>query len=231
MQYKNVIEAKFIARDNRFVAQVAINDAIIPVHVKNTGRCRDLLLPGVNVFLAASDNPARKTKYDLIAVEKTLPTGGKRVINIDSQAPNAVVAEWLQQGNLFSPQAKIHREVTYGKSRFDFFIEDGVRRIFLEVKGVTLENNGISSFPDAPTSRGVKHVEELLKALREHYESYIMLVIQMEDVVEFVPNDEIDANFGRALRQAAREGVKVLAFGSKVTPDSIKLKSAVKVNL
>ena len=165
MKYNKVEQGIFQKRPNRFIAHVEINGKEEVCHVKNTGRCRELLVPGALVFLEESDNPKRKTKYDLIAVEK-----GNRLINMDSQIPNKVVEEWLKEGNLFGKEAKVRREVVYGNSRFDLYIESGERKIFMEVKGVTLEENNVVRFPDAPTQRGVKHIQELEKCIKEGYE-------------------------------------------------------------
>ena len=196
------------------------------VHVKNTGRCKELLTDNATVYLSVSDNPQRKTKYDLIAVKK-----GELLINMDSQIPNDVCEKWLKKGFLFSENVIIKREYTYKKSRFDFYIEDGERKIFLEVKGCTLENNGIASFPDAPTERGVKHIKELISALDDGYEAYIFFVIQMKGVTEFRPNDINHKAFGVALREAKSKGVKILAYDSVVTPDSIEIDREICVNL
>ena len=187
MKYRKVIPAAFISRPNRFMAKVRIGSADAPletVHVKNTGRCKELLVPGCRVYLAESDNTARKTKYDLVAVEKNaaqLAGPGPLLINMDSQAPNDAAEEWLNAGGdgLFSESAIVRREVTFGSSRFDFYIEDGERKAFVEVKGVTLEQDGVVLFPDAPTERGVKHLHELCRAVDDGYECYLLLVIQM----------------------------------------------------
>jgi sugar fermentation stimulation protein A len=231
MKYKNVVRGKFISRPNRFIAYVEIEGKTETVHVKNTGRCRELLVEGCRVYLSVSDNPSRKTKYDLIAVEKQRENLPPLLINMDSQIPNDVCGEWLKKGLLFSKDAKIKREYTYKKSRFDFYIEDGERKIFLEVKGCTLENNGIASFPDAPTERGVKHIKELISALDDGYEAYIFFVIQMKGVTEFRPNDITHKAFGDALREAKSKGVKILAYDSVVTPDSIEIDREICVNL
>ena len=184
MRYSHVIQGTFISRPNRFIAYVEVGGVTETVHVKNTGRCRELLVPGCTVYLAVSDNPARKTKYDLIAVEKCRPDGSVWRINMDSQAPNEAAAEWLGRCGLFSSRAVIRREVTHKGSRFDFYIEDGDRRAFLEVKGCTLEHDGIAQFPDAPTTRGVKHLRELTDCMRDGYEAYVLIVIQMKGVVQ-----------------------------------------------
>ena len=176
-QYENMHEGLFLSRPNRFIAYVEQGGKRLTCHVKNTGRCRELLQPGVRVWCQRSDNPSRKTKFDLITVEK-----GGRLINMDSQIVNDVAGEWLPQSGLFSEKAIIHREVTYGNSRFDFYVEDGERRIFLEVKGCTLEKNGIAMFPDAPTTRGVKHIEELATCMQDGYEACILFVIALKGV-------------------------------------------------
>ena len=226
MKYKKVVEGRFISRPNRFIAYVEIDGKAETVHVKNTGRCKELLTDNATVYLSVSDNPQRKTKYDLIAVKK-----GELLINLDSQIPNDVCEKWLKKGILFSDEAIIKREYTYKKSRFDFYIEDGERKIFLEVKGCTLENEGIASFPDAPTERGVKHIKELISALDDGYEAYIFFVIQMNGIKEFRPNDITHKAFGDALREAKIKGVKILAYDSVVTPDSIAIDKEIYVNL
>ena len=226
MKYKKVVEGRFISRPNRFIAYVEINGKTETVHVKNTGRCKELLTDNATVFLSVSDNPARKTKYDIIAVKK-----GELLINVDSQIPNDVCEKWLEKGFLFSQNATIKREHTYKSSRFDFYIEDGERKIFLEVKGCTLENDGIASFPDAPTERGVKHIKELVSAVNDGYEAYIFFVIQMKGVKEFRSNDITHKAFGDALREAKRKGVNILAYDSLVTPDSIEIDREIYINL
>ena len=189
-----------------------------------------MLIKGAKVYLYVSDNENRKTKYDLIGVEKQ--TNGKTLlINMDSQIPNDVAQEWLKTCGLFSENAVFRREVKYKNSRFDFYIEDGNRKIFLEVKGVTLENNGIAMFPDAPTERGIKHINELVSCLYDGYEAYILFVIQMKGVDVFIPNDKTHRAFGDALRIAEKQGVKILAVDSVVTKDSIEIDQYIKVNL
>ncbi len=224
MKYNKVEQGIFQKRPNRFIAHVEINGKEEVCHVKNTGRCRELLVPGALVFLEESDNPKRKTKYDLIAVEK-----GNRLINMDSQIPNKVVEEWLKKGNLFGKEAKVRREVVYGNSRFDLYIESGERKIFMEVKGVTLEENGVVRFPDAPTKRGVKHIKELCKCMKDGYEAYIMFVIQMEDVLYFEPNYATHPEFGNALSEAEKAGVHILAYTCQVRKDLINLAKPVRV--
>ena len=226
MKYENIVKGVFLSRPNRFIAQVLIDGNEQTVHVKNTGRCKELLVKGNEVWLQKSDNPLRKTAYDLIAVKK-----GDLLINMDSQIPNAVAAEWLKKGNLFSKQAVIKREVTFGNSRFDLFIEDGNRKAFIEVKGVTLENDGIASFPDAPTERGIKHVRELISAHNAGFEAYILFVIQMKSINVFIPNDATHRAFGDALREAERSGVKILAYDCLVEESGMKIDEAVKINL
>lgn len=223
MKYKNIKAAEFISRPNRFIAKVLINGSEETVHVKNTGRCRELLTEGCTVYLEESDNPNRKTRYDLVAVEKLRSGKPPLLVNMDSQIPNAAAEEWLRKGELFSTQAVIRREFTYGESRFDFRIEDGGKVSFLEVKGVTLENDGTASFPDAPTERGVKHIHELIRAHREGFGAYILFVVQMKEIRELRPNDATHRAFGDALRLAEREGVKILAYDCIVTPDSMTI--------
>lgn len=213
MQYGKVIWAKFIERPNRFVAKVEINGTLETVHVKNTGRCKELLLPGVDVVLSEADNPNRKTRYDLIAVEKA----GLGLINIDSQAPNKVMAEWLAtQGFDY-----IKPEYTYGASRIDFYMERQGQKYLLEVKGCTLERDGIGFFPDAPTERGVKHIHELIKAKKEGYWAGIAFVVQMPKVSEVRPNIETHPAFGEAMEQARTAGVQILTLGCTIKPDSL----------
>ena len=226
MKYNKIVEGVFISRPNRFIAYVDVNGKTETVHVKNTGRCRELLTDKARVYLSVSDNPQRKTGYDLIAVKK-----GNLLINMDSQIPNDVCEEMLKKHTIFSENAIIKREYIYKSSRFDFYIEDGERRIFLEVKGCTLENNGIASFPDAPTERGVKHINELISAIKDGYEAYIVFIIQMKGVTQFRPNDITHKAFGDALRLAHKKGVKILAYDCKVTPDFIKADREVKVIL
>lgn len=231
MRYNAVIPGRFLHRPNRFIATVEIDGVPQTVHVKNTGRCKELLVPGCTVFLAVSDNPTRKTGYDLIAVEKQREGKPPLLINMDSQAPNAAAAEWLPQSGLFSAQAVIRREVTYGSSRFDFYAEDGDTRAFVEVKGVTLEEDGIARFPDAPTERGIKHLRELVACKQAGWDAYVLFVIQMKDITRFSPNDVTHKAFGEALRQATRAGVTVLAMDCRVTADSMVIDAPVPVEL
>lgn len=226
MTYPNSIPARFLSRPNRFVAQVELDGVETTVHVKNTGRCRELLVPGARVWLVKSDNPSRKTAYDLVAVEK-----GDRLINMDSQAPNAVFGEWAQAGCFVPGLTLLKPEYKHGDSRFDFYWEAGDRKGFVEVKGVTLEQDGAVYFPDAPTQRGIKHLHGLTTCLDEGYEAAVCFVIQMEQAYFFSPNDETHPAFGEALRQAHAAGVRVLALSCSVTPDSLSISAPVPVRL
>lgn len=226
MNYERIRKAFFIERPNRFIAYVQLDGEKETVHVKNTGRCAELLVPGAPVYIQESVNPARKTKWDLIAVEK-----GKRMINMDSQIPNKVVQEWIEGGNLFPDVHLVRPETTYGNSRFDLYVEAGDSRIFIEVKGVTLEEDGVCRFPDAPSDRAVKHMEELVRAKKEGYETYVFFVIQMKDVRYFTPNTDTHPAFAEALKKAAAAGVKILAYDCEVTSDSITIREPVDVVL
>ncbi len=225
MEYQKIVKAVFENRPNRFIAHVRINGEQKRVHVKNTGRCKELLVPGCTVYLSQSDNPARKTAYDLVTVQK-----GSRLINMDAQAPNVAVKEWLEAGGL-AGTTRIRPEFTYDHSRFDFYLERNGRKAFLEVKGVTLEENGIVYFPDAPTLRGTKHLQELVKAKAEGYDAYIFLCIQMENVDHFEPNRRTDPDFADALWAAQNSGVKILAYDCKVTPNSMRIGKKIEVRL
>lgn len=225
MQYLQVVEGTFLSRPNRFIAHIAIQGKTEICHVKNTGRCRELLVPGCRVWCARAANPLRKTGYDLIAVEKA----GK-LINMDSQAPNAAAKAWLLAGGLGKIN-DLRPETVFGDSRFDFsFWKDGTF-CFLEVKGVTLENDGICAFPDAPTERGTKHLRELTRAASEGFGAYVLFVIQMADVKYLHPNDETDPAFGAALRDAAKNGVQVLAVDCSVAENAMKIRLPVLVKL
>ena len=285
MKYNQVVSGTFLQRPNRFIAHVRINGTEEICHVKNTGRCHELLIPGCTVYCAVSDNPQRKTKFDLIAVEKRVayPTGTNQqgipvatttsseaietngapnsktdpgsshvlLVNMDSQAPNAAVKEWLQSGA--SPFQKIDfmkPEYKYGNSRFDFYLECNTetkrtgptqtptenkttssRKIFLEVKGVTLEYSGVVLFPDAPTERGVKHVRELIHCHEEGFETYVLFVVQMERALYFTPNRKTHPQFADALCDAQKAGVQLLAYTCKVTPDEMKIDKELKISL
>lgn len=231
MTYEHVAEATFLSRPNRFIARVLVNGAEETVHVKNTGRCRELLVSGCTVYLARSDKAGRKTKYDLVAVEKERQGRAPLRINMDSQAPNDAAGEWLPRSGLFSDGAVIRREVKFGDSRFDFYVEDGKRKAFVEVKGVTLEENGVALFPDAPTERGVKHLRELCRALVAGYEAYLLLVIQMKDIRLFRPNAATHPAFADSLREAAGQGVHILAMDCLVTPEGMTVDKPVTVQL
>ena len=225
MRYENMVQGTFIARPNRFIAHIEIDGQIEICHVKNTGRCRELLPPGATVWCQKSSNPARKTKYDLIMVQK-----GHRLINMDSQAPNHTVKEWLLAGGL-GEISELKAEHTHGDSRFDFsFLRDG-KRCFLEVKGVTLEHDGVCAFPDAPTERGVKHLKGLTRAAQEGYGAFVLFVIQMADVKYLHPNDATHPAFGEALRHAAENGVTVLAMDCAVTKNETSIRLPVLVKL
>jgi sugar fermentation stimulation protein A len=223
MKYGNVIPGAFISRPNRFIANVCIEGCPVVAHVKNTGRCRELLLPGAEVFLEKSDSPQRKTAYDLIAVRKT----NGLLINIDSQAPNKVVREWLEQQDYDF----IRPEFPYGNSRVDFYMEKGKERYLLEVKGCTLEREGIGYFPDAPTERGAKHLRELKKAALEGYNASAAFVIQMDGILEVRPNTETDPDFSKALKEAHEAGVKVLFLLCHVEPDSLTVIQAIESDI
>ena len=229
MRYRHISKAVFIGRPNRFIARVLVDGQEETVHVKNTGRCRELLTEGCTVYLEDSENPARKTRFDLVAVEKLRSGKPPLLVNMDSQMPNNAVAEWIADSGLFSDKAVIHREYTYGASRFDFMIEDGGRISFLEVKGVTLENGGIAGFPDAPTERGVKHIKELIRAKNEGFGAYILFVIQMKEIRQLRPNDATHRAFGDALREAEKAGVNLLAYDCIVTPDSMTIDKEIEI--
>ncbi len=224
MNYDNILEGKFISRPNRFIAHVEINGKVEICHVKNTGRCKELLTPSATVFVEENNNPNRKTKFSLIGVIK-----GKRMINMDSQVTNKVVHEWILKGNLLKEVTLIKPEKKYNNSRFDFYIETENRKIFIEVKGVTLESEGIVKFPDAPTERGVKHVKELCDCIKDGYEAYIIFVIQMKDVLHFEPNIETHKEFAEVLKEAAKKGVNIIAVDCEVKEDSINIRDYVKV--
>ena len=226
MRYANICEGRFELRPNRFIAHVAMEGRTEICHVKNTGRCRELLLPGAVVYLERAGNPLRKTQYDLIAVRK-----GELLINMDAQAPNKVFGEWAAAGGFLPGVTAIRPEFTWGDSRFDFRLEDGQGPIFVEVKGVTLEESGEARFPDAPTERGAKHLRGLLRAVEEGYRAAVCFVIQMKGPTVFRPNDRTDPAFGQALRQAAAGGVRVLAVDCRVEPDSLSVDSFVPVDL
>jgi len=236
MKYKNIVQGKFINRPNRFIANVEIDGEVETVHVKNTGRCKELLVSGATVYLEKVSESSRKTKYDLVAVIKERKNEKPLLINMDSQAPNAAAAEWIK-GIVSklddSTEYAVRTEVKYGNSRFDLCVEHSVagetKKTFIEVKGVTLEENGVALFPDAPTERGIKHIRELEKCVKEGNEAYILFVIQMKGMTEFRPNERTHKEFADALRNAAKAGVKIIARDCIVTPDSMEIDEKIEV--
>ncbi|MEY8259158.1 DNA/RNA nuclease SfsA [Oscillospiraceae bacterium 50-60] len=226
MRYGTVIPGRFVDRPNRFVAHVETAEGLQTVHVKNTGRCRELLLPGAAVYLERGTSPARKTAFDLIAVEK-----GERLINMDAQAPNKVFGEWVRGGGFLPGVMAVRPEFTFGESRLDFCLETPQGPCLVEVKGVTLEEGGAARFPDAPTERGVKHIRELQRAAEAGFGAVLFFVVQMEGIRSVAPNDETHPAFGAALREAAERGVRVCAWDCAVTPESIAIRRPVPVIL
>ena len=226
MRYGEVKRGRFLARPNRFVAHVELEGELVVCHVKNTGRCRELLTPSATVYLERAENPARKTPYDLIAVEK-----GDLLINMDAQAPNKVFGEWAAAGRFLPGLTALRPEFTWEDSRFDFRLEDHLGPCFVEVKGVTLEQDGLALFPDAPTERGVKHLRGLRRAVEQGYRAAVFFVVQMKGPRLFRPNDDTHPAFGQALREAAAAGVGVYAWDCAVTPESLTLDAPVEVAL
>lgn len=226
MHYSNIQRAIFLRRPNRFIVYIEVDGREEVCHVKNTGRCRELLTYRATIYVEHHDNPNRKTKYSLIAVEK-----GDLLINMDSQAPNKVVGEWLIDKEPFGKVKLLKPECTYGSSRFDFYLETETEKIFIEVKGVTLEEDGIVRFPDAPTERGIKHLEELRVCVEAGYKAAVIFVVQMEGMQHLEPNDKTHSQFGEALRQARKAGVEVLAYECKVTPSSLEISKSIPVML
>lgn len=226
MHYSNIEKGIFLSRPNRFLAHVVVDGREVICHVKNTGRCKELLIPNCEVYVQHHDNPNRKTEYSLISVQK-----GNRLVNIDSQAPNIVVKEWLEHNQIIQEIRKIYPEKKYCNSRFDFYLEREERPAYVEVKGVTLEENGVVLFPDAPTERGIKHVYELCQCKKDGFDAYIIFVIQMQNVRYFMPNIKTHPAFGEALQHAKERGVSILAFDCKVTPDSMSISSRIPVHL
>jgi|GEM_PF-32404 len=218
VMYSNIHKAIFLSRPNRFIANIEINGEEHICHVKNTGRCKELLIEGCTIYVKKHSNPNRKTNYSLISVLK-----GDKLINIDSQVPNKAVHKWLLQRNLFEDIEYIKPEYKYNNSRIDFFIKTKDKKILLEVKGATLEENGVVMFPDAPTERGINHINELIKAKKEGYETYIVFVIQMNTVKYFTPNDKTHPEFKDALLDAKDKGVNILAYDCYVTKESIAI--------
>ena len=224
MKYNKILKAKFISRPNRFIAHCELDGEEVICHVKNTGRCKELLTPGATVILTDErENKARKTPFDLISVYK-----GERLINMDSQAPNKVAEELMER---LYPKSKIRREITYGKSRIDLFIENGEEKIFVEVKGVTLESDGVAKFPDAPTERGIKHLRELERAASEGYKAIVLFIIQMKGVAYFTPNRETHPQFADALVEVHENGVNVWAYDCKVQEGIVEADMPVEVRL
>ena len=234
MTYNNIHKGIFISRPNRFIAEVEINGKIEVCHVKNTGRCKELLIPGAVAYANKADNSSRSTKYDLIAVEKAAKEGSLHV-NIDSQAPNIAFGEYLRQGKFLAlgDITHIKAEAKYNTSRFDFYVETAAKKVFIEVKGVTLVENGIAMFPDAPTERGIKHLNELAACIAAGYDAYVVFIIQMEEahISHFTPNYKTHAAFGDTLAKVMGMGVNIMAFGCKVTPDSMTINNQVPVKL
>ncbi|MCI8292866.1 MAG: A/G-specific adenine glycosylase [Hespellia sp.] len=226
MKYERITDGTFLERPNRFIAYAELNGRRETIHVKNTGRCGELFRRGAHIYVQENKNPQRKTKWDLIGVEK-----GTELVNVDSQIPNQVVREWVETGNLYADVTMVKPEVTYGSSRFDLYVEAGSRKILIEVKGVTLEQDGIARFPDAPSERAVKHVQELARAVKEGYEAYVFFVIQMKGIRYFTPNMTTHAAFGEALLEAVEAGVHVIAYDCEVGKDSIEISSRVPVAL
>ena len=226
MKYQKIVRGRFLERPNRFIAYVEVDGEVKVCHVKNTGRCRELLIPDATVILAKGENPNRKTEYDLVAVYK-----GERLINLDSQAPNAVFGEWMGKSGYFQNLTYIKPEYTYQNSRFDFYLEAGDRRIFAEIKGVTLEQDGVAMFPDAPTERGTKHLRELTDAVKNGYEAFVFFVIQMDDCRYFAPNRATDPAFAAALEDAASRGVQLRAVTCHVTEDGLEIADFAEISL
>ena len=224
MKYENIVEGVFLQRPNRFIAICEIDGKEEICHVKNTGRCRELLFKGVNVYLEKSSNPNRKTQYDLVCVQKN-----NKLINMDSQIPNYVVTESLDK--IFNDITYVKQEYKYGNSRFDIYVETKTDKIFVEVKGVTLEEDGAVRFPDAPTERGVKHLKELQKAVSEGFRACVVFLVQMQDVKYFEPNYETHPEFASELKKAYENGVEIFVYDSVVTPDEIKLNKSVKIKM
>lgn len=226
MVYDNIKKGKFVSRPNRFIAHIEVNGKVEVCHVKNTGRCKELLIPNADVFVQEHDNPNRKTKYSLISVIKN-----NQIINMDSQVPNKIVQEWIMAGNLFEDITLIKPERKYNNSRFDFYIETKNRKIFIEVKGVTLENEGVAKFPDAPTDRGVKHINELCDCIKDGYDAYIIFVIQMKGISHFQPNTEMHKEFTETLKKAKKRGVNIIAVDCNVEENGINIRDFVEVQI
>lgn len=225
VHYENMVSGKFVDRPNRFIALVEIDGHIEKAHVMNTGRCRELLIPGTDVFVQCHDDPKRKTKYSLVTVRK-----GEQLVNMDSQVPNKLAAQLVEGGCILPQPVDVRREKTYGDSRFDVYAQSGTRKLFAEVKGVTLEEDGVARFPDAPTERGLKHIRGLIKAVEDGYEAALIFVIQMKGVYKFEANVKTQPEFAQLLRQARDAGVMVKAFDCIVTPDTIMTDKEIPVD-
>lgn len=227
MKYENIKSALFLSRPNRFIANIAVDGREEVCHVKNTGRCRELLYPGAEIFVQEFDSSKRKTKYDLISVVKK-----DFIVNIDSQVPNKIFGEWLLKTKYFGETVLVKPECVYGKSRFDFYIETkDPRKIFVEIKGVTLEQDGICAFPDAPTDRGVKHLNELISCVQDGYEAYVFFVVQLQKAELFVPNIKTHDLFAKTLKNASNSGVVIKAVNCNVTKDTIDIDDFIEYNL
>ncbi len=226
MRYSNIHQAVFLRRPNRFIAHVELEGVETVCHVKNTGRCRELLVPGAEVWLEQSGNPNRKTAYDLVTVRK-----GQRLINMDAQAPNRIFREWAERGGFLDNLTLLKPEFPFGASRLDFYAEAAGQRHLIEVKGVTLEEDGVARFPDAPTERGVRHLQELTRAVGEDYICHAIFIVQMAGTRYMEPNDATHPAFGEALRTAEQAGVQVLALGCRVTPEEVVVSRRVPVRL
>lgn len=224
MTYRNILKAKFIKRINRFVAICEVDGKEEYCHVKNTGRCSEILIEGADCYLEVAPNPTRKYRYSLVSVKK-----GNRLINIDSQAPNKAVAEFLESGKLFNDIQNLRSEKVFGNSRFDFYFEHNGIKAYLEVKGVTLEREGAVFFPDAPTERGTKHLKELCRCTEAGYEAYVLFVVQMKNVMYFSPNTETDPAFSLALQNAAANGVQILCYDCNVTESGMNIADRIPV--
>ena len=237
MKYEKIHKAKFLERPNRFIARVELGGKVETVHVKNTGRCKELLIKGATVYLNEPSGRERKTKFDLVAVEKKMKSGEIMLINMDSSAPNDAAAEWLPKSGLFSSGALYRREVKCGDSRFDFSITESIQQgngteektTYLEVKGVTLEEDGIVMFPDAPTERGVKHLRELSSLCASGYGAAVLFVVQMKGIEAFSPNKSTHPEFAEALKSASESGVKILVYDCNITEDSMEIDKPVKL--
>lgn len=226
MKYDNIRKAVFVSRKNRFVAQIKIDGKDVLCHVKNTGRLKELLVGGAEIYVQEHNDSARKTKFSLIAVKK-----GRENVNIDSQAPNKVFYEWVKNGGFCDNVTLIKPETAFGNSRFDCYIEAGDRKIFVEVKGVTLEKDGVAMFPDAPTERGLKHLRELCECVKDGYEAYIVFVVQMKGVHTFTPNAETHKEFAKMLSECDEKGVKIVCVDCDVTPETLRISQKIQVKL